>query len=196
MGQWLCASDYQRLERGLRLNKYDWLRAEPEGREHLSPADLQRGPQQIVWHGQPFFVVPDDWLARARAITQQDFAELRGLYESAVYELLLDGRALTLRVGELISEPINGFVITAYNPGHSRPTAEQNHHRHQALYRHLLQCGYAVQPALGRSVDGLHEEPSWWVQGASWLQLRAVAQAYAQRAVLELNQGRCRLRWV
>ncbi|PIE36912.1 MAG: hypothetical protein CSA54_02785 [Gammaproteobacteria bacterium] len=199
IGRWMSTAAYRRwpdnsAQTAWRQAKYNWLRPRA-GTAPLQAQDLAAAPLQIVRGDQPLMLVPEDWLAQVRQLATQDWQALQAVYSAAVYEVAYRGQWHQLRVGEDTALP-DGYVITACNPGLLRPSEAQNAARNRQLKAHLQQCGYAVEAALGRSADGRHREPSLVVWGMPWDVLAPIAQYYAQRAVLALQQGRCRLRWV
>jgi hypothetical protein len=112
------------------------------------------------------------------------------LYQRTVVEVELDGTLHHVRSGDLA-----GFVITAYNPGDDRPTAEQNGASNRQLREDLEAAIEShddgalgeVLTARGSSFDGVHAEPSHFVTGIARSTARELGRKYRQVAIFELS---------
>ncbi|MCB1170471.1 MAG: DUF3293 domain-containing protein [Leptospiraceae bacterium] len=89
-------------------------------------------------------------------------------YEEAVFEVFGPGREKTVLTargwqdGPLPEEDL--IIITAYNPGMEWPEESVNRQRNQELRALLLRSKLSFDEALGRNLDGSHQEPSFAVR--------------------------------
>jgi len=80
-------------------------------------------------------------------------------------------------------------VITAWNPGHERPTRAENDAANQRLASLLVARGYEAVPAIGSDPDSEHFEESWAVVGMSDEEARVIGAEFGQVAVFRLSSG-------
>jgi len=123
---------------------------------------------------------------------------LRAAYAAAVYEAELPAGRITFRVGAVPRgpapvEPL--AIVTAYNPGHARPGEVDNRAANERLAATLARAGWDFHPALGRSADGRHREPSFAVAGIDVDRALAIARRFGQAAILYWNGSEARLAW-
>ncbi len=125
--------------------------------------------------------------------------ELIRAYREALYIVDLEGGD---RVTFVVDEPPRGVapettltVITAWNPGLSRPGNATNEEANARLEAVLQEKGYEYLPAVGQSRDGRHAEPSFAVVGLSVPQAKALGRQFAQAAVLYWNGSHAGLLW-
>ncbi len=85
------------------------------------------------------------------------------------------------RLGELM------HVLTAWNPGVSRPTHGANDAANAELRQALAERGLDVLDALGSSPDGTHQEESFAVVGLSRDAAVELGSRFGQDAVFELS---------
>jgi hypothetical protein len=122
--------------------------------------------------------------------------ELRLIYERAVYEAELEAGRVTFRIdgapeGRAPAETL--AIITAWNPADLRPMHAVNERANERLADAIERLGFAHRPALGRSVDGRHTEPSFAVAGISRTEAVALGRRYAQAAVFFWDGKRARI---
>lgn len=113
-------------------------------------------------------------------------AELRLIYERAVYEAELEAGWVCFRVahkpeGEVIAQTL--AIITAWNPAELHPERAVNERANAQLAADIEQRGWRACRASGRSVDGSHAEPSFAVANISRVEALALGRRYAQAAV-------------
>src|SRR5699024_4627256 len=113
-------------------------------------------------------------------------AELRLIYELAVYEAELEAGPVRFRVAadpEGFAPSVTLAIVTAWNPGELRPERAVNERANARLFAELEQGGRRAFPARGRDVRGRHVEPSFAVVGLSPREAVALGRRYAQAAV-------------
>ena len=81
-------------------------------------------------------------------------------------------------------------VITAWNPGDERPTADENDQRNVLLHADLVARGFDPLPALGSDPASTHAEASWAVVGMSDADACALGAKYGQVAVFRITAER------
>ena len=88
-------------------------------------------------------------------------------YGKALFEIHPPGKSVTtIHADGMISGPVpetDLLIITAYNPGHRRPSQQENEKANQRLAQVIEKAGLTSYPALGRNEDGSHREPSFAV---------------------------------
>lgn len=139
--------------------------------------------------------------------------DLRAVYEAAIYEVHFPGRTVHFRVGDPAPEPVEPFaIITAWNPGHERPSRAENDAANQRLeadlraagLRYLRSLSFERTPELptpeGPNVptpeELHHAEPGFAVFGIDIEAALALARRYRQAAILCCDGRRAELRWV
>jgi hypothetical protein len=78
-------------------------------------------------------------------------------------------------------------VLTAWNPGHARPSLEHNRRSNDSLRAELVLLADQLFDALGSSPDGSHAEESFAVIGASRETCMAIGARFRQDAIFELT---------
>ncbi len=122
--------------------------------------------------------------------------ELDRLYREAVYEVELPGGGAVFRIGEAVAGAPGTFaVVTAWNPGRERPGREENEARNRALRAEIERRGWQWARAEGRSPDGTHREPSFAVFGAALEEVRTLARAFGQAAIVWFDGREAVLEW-
>ena len=85
--------------------------------------------------------------------------------------------------------PVSSFgIVTAANPAGAPVAATSNSARHDALERHLRECGFVHRGATGRSPDGRHTEHGFGI----WLErddVVAIARRFEQSAIFWFDGG-------
>jgi len=79
-------------------------------------------------------------------------------------------------------------VLTAWNPGHERPTQAENIAANQRLHAQLIELGLDVWPCDGASPDGTFAEPGFCVWSMTEAQARSIGRAFGQYAVFTFNE--------
>ena len=108
------------------------------------------------------------------------------------------GKAITCEVGEVPPAPLPAdtvAVITAWNPALERPDEEENRAANDRLECELQQRGYNYLPAVGRSRDGAHEEPSFAVLNLLQADAVSLGRRYGQAAIFWISDGLGKLVW-
>ena len=111
--------------------------------------------------------------------------EWRGAWRAAhvVVEQMVAGQVVAADRGAL-------HVITAWNPGDERPTADENDQRNALLHADLVARGFDPLPALGSDPASTHAEASWAVMGMSDADACALGAKYGQVAVFRITAER------
>jgi hypothetical protein len=86
-----------------------------------------------------------------------------------------------------------GIVVTAFNPGHKRPTEAENRRANHQLHDVLLATGLEVWRADGRAPDGSFLEEGWIVWGLPVEAGLAVAAQFGQFAIYEYDEAGMRV---
>lgn len=123
---------------------------------------------------------------------------LESAYFNAEYEVDFRHGSLVFTIGEAIPQLIGRpfALITAYNPGHHRPTPEANEAANQRLAAELARAGHETATARARSRDGSHFEPSFAVFGMALEEAVAAAGTFGQAAIVWFDGTVARLVWV
>ena len=103
--------------------------------------------------------------------------------EQMVVEQMVAGQVVAADRGAL-------HVITAWNPGDERPTADENDQRNALLHADLVARGFDPLPALGSDPASTHAEASWAVVGMSDADACALGAKYGQVAVFRITAER------
>jgi len=125
-------------------------------------------------------------------------ASLARAYERAVYIAELPGGRVEFRFhavpkGPAPDEPL--AIVTAWNPGTERPSEAVNANANRRLEEALKNGGWRYYPAVGRSEDGTHSEPSFAVTGISPARAIALARTFRQAAVFYWDGNKPQLLW-
>lgn len=113
-------------------------------------------------------------------------AELHETYESALVDIrpLGAGSHAWVQASELVQRRgLPGVVITAWNPGKSRPSRADNEAANQKLLMELNATGLEVWEADGFSKDNEHREPGFIAWGMSPKLGCTIARGFAQFAI-------------
>ena len=120
--------------------------------------------------------------------------DLETLYLSAIYQIQLPAALVRFRIGEPV--PSRPFaLITAYNPGRARPSADENASANERLESVIRSRGYTFAPAVGQSPDGGHSEPSFAVFEIPFAVAVKLAKDFAQGAFVWFDGDVARLAW-
>jgi hypothetical protein len=124
---------------------------------------------------------PDPQLARA--------------YESAIYEVDFPSGTVAFHVGEGPPGEAPFVIITAFNPGHERPSPTENEAANDDLRRRLDTRGCNWLAARGMSPDRTHIEPSFAVANLPIAEALELARHFRQAAVLRWDGRRGSIVW-
>jgi hypothetical protein len=122
-------------------------------------------------------------------------AELAEAYAKARYAVILDGDALTLRVGEPAQDveaywPASHYgFITAWNPASLPQSDAANEAAGAALAARLDALGTARQPAYAFDQEGGWREEGWLVADLEEALLDLIAREFSQAGVLAWSFG-------
>ena len=78
-------------------------------------------------------------------------------------------------------------VITAWNPGDERPSADENDRRNALLRADLVELGLDPHPSLGSDPASTHAEASWAGVGLTDADACALGAKYGQIAVFRIT---------
>jgi hypothetical protein len=81
------------------------------------------------------------------------------------------------------------YVLTAWNPGHERPTRDQNEGANRLLHHRLVERGLQPIRAVGADPNSGHFEESWAVIGLDDREARAIGAEFGQVAVFRIANG-------
>ena len=82
----------------------------------------------------------------------------------------------------------SAVVMTAWNPGHERPTVERNRTMNEAMGRELRATGFEVWRADGRAPDGSWLEEGWIIWDMPVDQGLDIASMYRQYAIYRYDE--------
>jgi len=116
-------------------------------------------------------------------MTQAIPAELRRAYTGAIYEVDFASGVRQFRHGEPGSTAPPFAIVTAWQPGTSRPSANENEAANARLEAALDDEGYCYVSARGFDDGRTHEEPSFAVMGIELDDAVELARAFAQAAI-------------
>lgn len=119
-------------------------------------------------------------------------------YERAVYIVELPEGKVEFRIGATPAGPAPDTslaIITAWNPGTSRPSEAANESANRELEAALLDAGQHCYPACGRSEDGTHSEASFAIVDIDAASALSLAQEFRQAAIFYWNGRDARLLW-
>jgi hypothetical protein len=122
---------------------------------------------------------------------------LEQLYRDALYEVDLPGGTVVFRIGEAAPAglPVPLALVTAFNPGTSRPCEEVNQAANRRLEAEVTRRGWPSFPARGRDEAATHIEPSFAISGISREDALALGKMFGQAAVVFVDGDRVRLLW-
>ena len=123
-------------------------------------------------------IPPDEELKRLAELylSTHVTVEVNGIWVSAPEAVGLIGHSL--------------HVITAWNPGHDRPTDAENEVANSQLLDDLEILGASVLPALGSDPNSDHAEKSWAVTGVLDESAIELGLKYGQVAIFRLDADR------
>lgn len=111
--------------------------------------------------------------------------DLREIYERAVYEAELEGGKVVFRIGQEAQGAVPAeklVILTGWNPGYERPGLGFNRQANERLASELQRRGHQYYPALGRTDDNSHDEPSIAVLGMFPEEAAELARMFRQAA--------------
>jgi hypothetical protein len=116
---------------------------------------------------------------------EHDHESLADLYLATVVRAEFEGQWMlahhaAARLGTV-------HVVTAWNPGHDRPSRAANDAANEALRQLLESEGCKPIPALGSDPNSDHSEESWCVVGLSDERARAIGAQFGQWAVFRIS---------
>ncbi len=109
-------------------------------------------------------------------------SRLAETYLKTIVTVEVDGQPVVIQASGLFTDQ-TAHVITAWNPGDDRPSAEENHCRDQELHRRLQGMGHEPVRVIGSDPDSDHREEGWAVVGLSDDAARAIGLEYGQLAI-------------
>jgi hypothetical protein len=112
--------------------------------------------------------------------------DLPQLYLKTVVSIEEDGLLVPASNARCITQGVV-HVLTAWNPGHERPSREENDAANEKLRIELVSRGLNPCQAVGADPDSEHAEESWAVCGLSDDEARAIGAAFGQVAVFRLT---------
>jgi hypothetical protein len=115
-------------------------------------------------------------------------SDLPDLYLKAEVFIEEDGLLVPACDSELIASRVV-HVITAWNPGHARPTPVENEQANCDLMARLRSMGFCPIRALGADPDSDHAEESWAVVGLTDDEARVIGAEFGQVAVFRFASG-------
>ncbi len=89
---------------------------------------------------------------------------------------------------ECLSRTQRCVVMTAYNPGTSRPTWAENEAANARMHEFLVNLRYEVWQADGFSADGTWREPGWLAWGMDPREGARIAAAFSQFAIYAYDE--------
>ena len=120
--------------------------------------------------------------------------DLNSLYLAAIYEIDFPNGVVRFRIGDSVrGKPF--ALVTAFNPGRSRPAPEDNKRANGRLEAAIRGRGYEFAPARGRSQDGTHAEPSFAVFGMPFEAAWQLAKEFGQAAFVWSDGETTKLTW-
>jgi hypothetical protein len=108
-------------------------------------------------------------------------------YAATVVSIALPGHGWVdaAKAVRTIGRPMH--VVTAWNPGESRPGIGVNRGRNRDLRNRLAVPGTEIHCALGASPSGDHYEESYAITGMSRADALAVGREFGQAAIFEVT---------
>jgi hypothetical protein len=116
-------------------------------------------------------------------------------YESATYEVDFPNETVAFHAGAGPPREPPFVVLTAFNPGHARPSAAENEAANEDLRRLLDRRGLAWLPARGTNADRTHVEPSFAVFNLPIAEALEIARHFRQSAVFSWDGHRGTIEW-
>lgn len=88
-------------------------------------------------------------------------------------------------------------IMTAWNPGHARPSRQVNEAANAQMFTRLEAMGLEVWRCDGANPEGTFDEPGFCVWGAPTDEVLQVARDFGQYAVFTFDaEGKRSLRWL
>ena len=114
-------------------------------------------------------------------------------YEDAVVDVATDEGPVTLGregivAGHRWQPAAPAYIVTAYNPGRALTLAE-NEAAQKRLVDYLTSEGLEWLPAVGRSRDSRHQEPSVVLEDIDESAARRIASEFGQDAIFRWTEG-------
>ncbi len=124
-------------------------------------------------------------------------ASLEQLYRDAIYEVDLPAGTVVFRIGEAAPAglPIPLALVTAWNPGTTRPGEAENRAANLRLEAEITRRGWPCLPARGRDATAVHIEPSFATTGISREEALALGHMFGQAAIVFVDDDHVRLLW-
>jgi hypothetical protein len=116
-------------------------------------------------------------------VSQRDLPQL---YLKTVVSIEEDGSLVPASNARCVAQGVV-HVLTAWNPGHERPSREENDAANEELRIELESRGPNPFQAVGVDPHSEHAEESWAVHGLSDDEARALGTAFGQVAVFSLT---------
>lgn len=121
-------------------------------------------------------------------------------FRRAHFDIFIEPRPVTLSLDGIVPEGAHRLekqlaVLTGWNPGVSRPGRAANVKANARLEARLCKEARRYVPAVGRSPDGSHAEPSFAVFDLDADDARTLAEDFGQAAVFCWDGKRARLEW-
>jgi hypothetical protein len=132
--------------------------------------------------------------------------EKRAAFVAAEYSVQLEQRTVKFRIGSMNSrldalvtsrQAKSWALVSAWNPGLTKPSDEENESRQATLVAEAQVRGYEVFPGDGHDPDGRWKaEPSAWIVGIGQDEAKELGRKYGQWAVVVGTVGaRSQLLW-
>lgn len=124
-------------------------------------------------------------------------ASLEQLYRAADYEVDLPTGTVVFHIGDAAPAglPVPLALVTAFNPGASRPCEEINRAANRRLEAEIAHRGSSWFPARGRDAAATHIEPSFAIPDISPEDALALARQFGQAAIVYCDEGNVDLLW-
>lgn len=119
------------------------------------------------------------------------------LYRDALYEVDLPTGTIIFRIGEAAPDelPVPLALVTAFNPGTSRPCEEINRAANLHLQAEIARRGWPSFVARGRDAAATHIEPSFAIPDISREDALALARQFGQAAIVFVDSELVSLLW-
>lgn len=120
---------------------------------------------------------------------------LEAQYKAATYEVDFPSGTIAFRVGDGPPRKPSFVILTAFNPGHERPSPRANQAANEQLRGVLEDRGVAWLSARGMSADRRHIEPSFAVTDLGLDDALAIAREFRQAALFVWDGRRGSIAW-
>lgn len=109
------------------------------------------------------------------------------VYLAAQITITVDGEHLTAaQAVERLGAPLH--LVTAWNPGGDRPSAQTNAHNNLLLQETLVEYTNQIWLAVGRDTDSPHLEECFAFAGVDRATAITIGEEYRQVAIFELTE--------